>query len=130
MNEEVRIPLMGRLRDPDGEAERMGSCGDTSNIQVRIRNGRITDAVFEVYGCAATMACSSAACALARGKTPAEVRRSVTAKRVAEVLGGLPEDHEHCAVLAVNTLHGAIEDALLNSRDQWKRLYQVGRPRG
>jgi len=30
------------------------------------------------------------------------------------VLGGLPEDHEHCAELAVNTLRQAIKNAAGN----------------
>jgi nitrogen fixation NifU-like protein len=121
------IPLMGRLRTPDGEAERMGSCGDIVNVQVQMQSGRISHAVFVAQGCAATMACASAACALARGKTAGEARIEVTPERVREILGGLPSDHEHCSVLAVNALRGAVEDAVLTSRDDWRRLYRVDR---
>lgn len=127
MTEARTVPLMGRLDDPDGEAERSGKRGGIANVQVRLRDGVVTDAVFLVHGCSVTMACLSAACALSRGRTPGQIRREVTEERIDEVLGGLPEDHEHCARLARATLLGAIEDALLNSREKWRKLYQVNR---
>ncbi len=127
MTDRASIPLMGRLSDPDGEAVRRDHEGGLANVQVRIRRGKVTDAVFFVQGCSVTMACLSAACALARGKEPAEIRSTVTPQRIDEVLGGLPPDHERCAKLAIATLVGAIDDAILNGVEDWQKLYRVRR---
>jgi nitrogen fixation NifU-like protein len=32
----------------------------------------------------------------------------ITQEKILEALGGLPPDHEHCALLAANTLHQAL----------------------
>jgi len=103
----------------------MGQCGDTINIQVSLMGDVVREAGFWVDGCAVTMACANAATALARGHTTRQVLSLVTPERIDEVLGGLPDDHEHCARLAVNALHGAIRDALLHKGDGWKRLYRT-----
>ena len=103
-------PLTGPIPRPDGEAERSNSCGDTACT---------------VRGCTVALACAQAAAALARGRTPADVLRRMTASSLIEVLEGLPDDHEHMAEMAAETLHGAVQDALLNSREQWKKLYRT-----
>jgi nitrogen fixation NifU-like protein len=118
-------PLMGPLPAFDGEAERMGSCGDTVYIQVKLERGIVSEAGFQIDGCAVTLACANAAVALARGRRVADVLRLVTPEAVIEILGGLPEDHEHCARLACNALRGAVEDALLGSGDSWRKLYRT-----
>ena len=45
---------------------------------------------------------------LVKGRT-LEKALTLTPEAVAEELGGLPEDHTHCAALAVNTLGEAID---------------------
>ncbi len=117
-------PLLGPIPRPDGEAERSNACGDTMRIQVRLGNGVVSEAACTVHGCTVALACAQAAAALARGRTPAEVLRRLSAAALIEVLDGLPEDHEHMAEMAIETLHGAVEDALLNSREEWKKLYR------
>ncbi|MBW2263605.1 MAG: iron-sulfur cluster assembly scaffold protein [Deltaproteobacteria bacterium] len=118
-------PLSGSIPRPDGEAERSNSCGDTIRIQVRLDNGVVSEAACTVHGCTVALACARAATALARGKTPADVLRRMTASSLIEVLEDLPDDHEHMAEMAAETLHGAVEDALLNSREEWKKLYRT-----
>ncbi len=115
---------MGPIARPDGEAERSNACGDTIRIQVRLGNGVVSEAACMVRGCTVALACAQAAAALARGRTPADVLRRLGAPALIEVLDGLPDDHEHMAEMAVETLRGAVEDALLNSREQWKKLYR------
>ena len=117
-------PLTGPIARPDGQAERTNGCGDTILIQVRLDNGVVSEAACLVHGCTVALACAQAASALARGRTPAEVLRRLTASSLVEVLDGLPDDHEHMAEMAAATLHGAVQDALLNSREEWKRLYR------
>ncbi|MDP8275857.1 MAG: iron-sulfur cluster assembly scaffold protein, partial [Candidatus Euphemobacter frigidus] len=48
----------------------------------------------------------------ARGKTIKEVL-AISPAGVIDDLGGLPEDHLHCSILAVNALHNAIANYLL-----------------
>jgi Mrp family chromosome partitioning ATPase/predicted Fe-Mo cluster-binding NifX family protein len=45
---------------------------------------------------------------LASGKTLAEARK-LTPRQVEEAVGGLPDDHKHCPVLALNTLCAAVD---------------------
>jgi nitrogen fixation protein NifU and related proteins len=61
-------------------------------------------------GCDYTVACASAVTDLAKGKTVDEALL-LQPEDVERELGGLPEDHHHCARLAVNTLGEAIADA-------------------
>ena len=39
-------------------------------------------------------------------------------------VGGLPEESQHCALLAANTLRAAIEDYLATKNAPWKRLFR------
>ena len=39
-------------------------------------------------------------------------------------LGGLPEESQHCALLAANTLKAAIRDYLAIQREPWKKAYR------
>jgi len=117
-------PLAGHLARPDGWAERTNPCGDLIRIEVRLVNGIVTEASCTVHGCATALACANAAAALARGMSVADAIRTVTTESIIEVLGGLPPDHEDLAAMAARTLHGAVEDAILCSRESWKKLYR------
>jgi NifU-like protein involved in Fe-S cluster formation len=110
---------------PDGEAERSNACGDTMRIQVMLANGVVSEATCTVHGCTVALACAQAAAALVRGRTPADVLHRLTASSLIDVLDGLPDDHEHMAEMAVETVHGAVRDALLSSREHWKKLYRT-----
>ena len=103
----------GSLEHPEGHARITGPCGDTMEIFLRIREGRITQVTFLTDGCGPTQASGSAVADLAMGKKPAEAL-AVDRESVLEMLGGLPEESRHCAQLAAITLHKAIE----NSRGQ------------
>jgi len=45
---------------------------------------------------------------LADGRTVREAMQ-ITQEAILEYLGGLPDDHQHCALLAANTLHKALK---------------------
>jgi nitrogen fixation NifU-like protein len=45
-------------------------------------------------------------------------------EKVLNTLGGLPEDSEHCALLAADTLKAAIRDYLAMKREPWKKAYR------
>jgi len=97
------------LYDPDGHAEVKGSCGDSIEIfLVSGSDGRLRMA-FRTDGCIPTVACGSMLCRMVKGRTPKEALE-LTEDDLIEALGGLPEDHRHCATLAIDTLFKALLD--------------------
>jgi nitrogen fixation protein NifU and related proteins len=107
---------LGVIPEPNGFGIIRGICGDTMKIYLKIEDDRIEAAGFETDGCEATVAVGSAVTELARGKTLMEVL-AISPALLIEDLGGLPEDHLHCSILAVGTLHNAVANyLLLNSK--------------
>ena len=89
----------------------MGVCGDSIDIYLSIQNQAIVNIGQITHGCIYTVACGSAVSQLVSGKSLDDAfSLKVTPEDVAAELGGLPEDHMHCASLAVNTLGEAIDD--------------------
>jgi nitrogen fixation NifU-like protein len=115
---------MGELESPEGYGKVKGSCGDTVEILLRIKNGLIVDARFSTDGCGTTIAASNMACELAIGKSPKEVLR-ISQEVILEELGGLPEESVHCALLASDTLKKALTDYMSSKNEPWKRLYRT-----
>jgi len=60
---------------------------------------------------------------LAKGKSIAEARK-ISQENVLDALGGLPEESQHCALLASNALKEAIKDYLAIKREPWKKTYR------
>ena len=102
---------MGQLENANGYAKGVGICGDAIEIYLLINNQKITDIRHSPHGCTYTVACGSALTHLACGRTLEEALQ-ITPEKVAKELDGLPDDHMHCASLAVNTLGEAIDDFL------------------
>jgi len=80
-------------------------------IDLRLKGEVIQEARFTTDGCRATIACGGMITRLIRTKTLAEAQ-GITPDDLIAALDGLPEDHEHCAELAVNTLRQAIKNAV------------------
>ena len=57
------------------------------------------------------MICGSFAAELALGKNTEEVKK-ITNETILQIVGGLPEEDQHCALLAANTLRAAIDQYL------------------
>ena len=114
---------MGYLNDSDGSARVTGSCGDTMEISLKVRNDTITDVAFMTDGCATTIASGSMVSELAKGKNITGAL-GISQREVLSALGGLPEDSEHCALLAANTLKEALKDYLVYKKEPWKRAYK------
>lgn len=114
---------MGSLDSPDGFASVTGSCGDTMEIYLRIRNDRILNASFVTDGCGATLAAGSMVTELAKGKAVLEAFK-ISREDVLNALGGLPKESQHCAQLAADTLKAALRDYLAFKNDPWKRAYR------
>jgi len=100
---------MGELRDANGVGKIMGTCGDTVQIQIRVADERIIESRFITDGCGTSIACGSMLTEMITGKT-IEDARAITSEELLRSLDGLPEEHVHCSVLAVNVLREAIDD--------------------
>lgn len=93
----------------DGSSTGVGSCGDRVTIRIAVDRECIRTIGQHPDGCLYTTACASAVSVLAQGRT-LEQALEIQPEDVETELGGLPEDHRHCARLAVNTLGEAIAD--------------------
>jgi nitrogen fixation NifU-like protein len=113
-----------RLDKPDGYAKVKGSCGDTMEMFLKIKNDQITECGFFTDGCGTTIACGSMATELAEGKTFTEALALVSADEILKRLGGLPEADVHCAQLAAETMRRALADYLFQKKHPWKKMYR------
>lgn len=105
----------GVLHGADGWARYTGPCGDTMEIWITVRGGRITKANFWTDGCGTSIACGSMVTVLAEGRS-VESCLELGQQDVLDALGGLPEESSHCALLAAVTLKLAIADHLNSPR--------------
>ena len=106
----VNVPSnLGVIEVPSGRALGVGQCGDSIEVTLRVADERIAEIRFQPCGCGYTVACASAMSELALNRT-LEQALEISPQDVEAELGGLPEDHLHCARLAVNTLGEAIAD--------------------
>lgn len=92
----------------DSEVVITGACGDTMSLRFSVKRGRIAGTSFKSKGCAYSFSCLQAAADAARGLTPLQVL-DIDADFIARKVGHLPLDHQHCAKLAVTTLHAAVD---------------------
>lgn len=101
---------VGTIDDADGVGTvGNATCGDIMKMYLKIKDGVITDAKFQTFGCAAAIATSSTATQMIIGKTVEEAEKLTNAD-VVEYLGGLPAQKMHCSVLAEEAIRAAIAD--------------------
>jgi nitrogen fixation NifU-like protein len=113
----------GKIEAPQGYGRLTGICGDTMEISLRIVKDRVIDSKFLTEGCGPTLAAGSMATELAMGKTVQESFR-INQEAILNKLGGLPEESEHCALLAADTLKEALRDYLAHKKEPWKKSYK------
>ncbi len=112
---ECRNPTnFGIFKHPDSIGVIKGPCGDTMKITLKIVNGRIQNARFWTDGCGGSLACGNMLTKMIKGKTPREALK-ISKDDLIKNLNGLPKEHSHCALLAVNTLHEAINTYNINN---------------
>ncbi len=105
---------------PDADAE--GSCGDPScgdylTVYIKVKDNRIEEISYLVFGCSASIATSSMTSVLAKGKTLEEAL-NITEEDIIQALDGLPENKLHCSNLGVSVLHNAINNYLEMKRTE------------
>ena len=100
---------LGAVALANGSAEMTGQCGDSVTVTIRVDDERISDIGVIHRGCVYTVVCASALSELAKGRT-LDSALQLNPEDVAHELGGLPEDHLHCARWGVNTRGEAVSD--------------------
>jgi nitrogen fixation NifU-like protein len=123
VNARINNPQNASIADADAYASVMGSCGDNMEMWLKVHDNRIADISFWTDGCGATIACGSMAAELAKGKTLGEAM-SINASIIIEQLGGLPNNHIHCAGLASLTLKKALVEYINLEKEPWKKAYR------
>lgn len=99
----------GQMEDADVYAAVTGPCGDTQKLFLKISGNTITKASFLTDGCGPTIACGSKLTQMITNLTLDEAKK-ISPQELEDALDGLPENHKHCALLAVNTLQKALSD--------------------
>jgi nitrogen fixation NifU-like protein len=124
IDQALRPRNLGEMENADGFGRVTGPCGDTMKIWLRVEGNTVVMATFATDGCGPTVACGSLLTELVRGKTIPQAL-GISQQGVLDALGGLPEAHEHCALLVVSTLREAIRDYLALKKEPWKRAYRT-----
>lgn len=84
------------------------ACGDVMRLQIKVRDGVITDAKFKTFGCGSAIASSSLATEMIKGMTLDQAEQIKNTQIVEEL--NLPPVKIHCSVLAEDAIKAAIED--------------------
>jgi len=100
-------PFLGVLPDADYVSEMQGTCGDTMKMFLKIDQGIIKDATYQVLGCPGAVASAMAVVDLIKGKSIAHAR-SIGDDDVFRALEEIPAQKHHCIQLSVKTLHKAL----------------------
>ena len=84
------------------------SCGDVMKLQIKVKDGIITNARFKTYGCGSAIASSSLVTEWVKGKS---LDDAVTIKNseIAQELA-LPPVKIHCSILAEDAIKAAVAD--------------------
>ena len=84
------------------------ACGDVMKLQIKVKDGVITDAKFKTYGCGSAIASSSLVTEWVKGMS-VEAASQIVNSQIAEELS-LPPVKIHCSVLAEDAIKAAIAD--------------------
>jgi nitrogen fixation protein NifU and related proteins len=102
-------PNLGPLKGANHVTELTGPCGDTMKCFIKVDEGRIADARYQVLGCPGAVSAAMALADLVRGKTLSEALE-VKDRDVFRRLVQIPDQKQHCIRLAVKTLEKAIKE--------------------
>jgi nitrogen fixation protein NifU and related proteins len=105
----LQKPHMGSIPDADQVSEMTGTCGDTMSICLKVENGVIQDARYQVLGCPGAVASAMAVVELIKGKNLADAR-TLNDGDVFRVLQEIPAQKHHCIQLAVKTFQKALDE--------------------
>jgi nitrogen fixation NifU-like protein len=105
--------ILEHFRNPHNAGELPGAsatievtnpvCGDVLRLSVHVEDGRIINARFKSQGCVASIASSSVLTDLLAGESIAGLG-GITAKKISDSLGGLPQATFHAAQLCADAV--------------------------
>jgi nitrogen fixation NifU-like protein len=95
----------------NGKARATGACDGTMQIFLRIENDKVIDVRSSSDGCGISKAAAQTAADLALYKSVEDVA-AIDCAKIQAMMGQLPKDHEHAAMLAAVTLQSALENYL------------------
>ena len=98
---------IGKIEDADSRVSITGVCGDTVEIYLALKDGKINDIKFMTDGCGATIACASYVTRMVKGKTITDALL-MKPEDVDSYFEGLPDESKHCAKLTIDTLKAAL----------------------
>jgi nitrogen fixation NifU-like protein len=84
------------------------ACGDVMKLQIKVKDGIITDAKFKTYGCGSAIASSSLVTEWVKGKTLEQAGAIKNVEIAAEL--ALPPVKIHCSILAEDAIKAAVND--------------------
>ena len=84
------------------------ACGDVMKLQIKVKDGIITDAKFKTYGCGSAIASSSLVTEWVKGRSLDEAA-ALKNSEIAEELA-LPPVKIHCSILAEDAIKAAVAD--------------------
>jgi nitrogen fixation NifU-like protein len=105
----IKKPHLGFLADPDHVSEMTGTCGDTMKIFLKVDQGIIVDAKYQVLGCPGAVTAAMAAVDLIKGKS-LEYAKSINDGDIFKLLEEIPAKKHHCIQLAVKILNKALDE--------------------
>ena len=84
------------------------ACGDVMKLQIKVKDGKISEAVFKTFGCASAIASSAYATEWIKGL---DVEEALNLKNtdIAQYLH-LPPIKLHCSMLAEDAVKAAVKD--------------------
>ena len=100
----------GAMDSPDaiGKASLAGRAPYVT-IYLQVRQGVVTKAMFQTFGCGVSIACCSVLTEMITGRALIDCR-SLTGESLIETLAGIPPEKQFCADMAID----ALQDALAN----------------
>lgn len=102
---------VGELEDPSGVGEVTNQvCLDRVRLSIRVSDGIVAEARFKANGCPPTIAAASVMTELIIGR-PLSRAESLNRSDITTALGRLPAAKVHCAMLAIEALQAALEQA-------------------
>jgi len=119
----LRTDKIGTLGNPDGYGKKTGQCRDTIEMFLNVTNNMITEIGYVTDGCLNTNACANTVAHLAEGKTLDEAWE-IKPEDVIAYLETLPEDHTHCAELAIGAFYLALSNVRTTLEKPWLKLYR------
>jgi nitrogen fixation NifU-like protein len=111
------------IDQPDGYGKKTGDCHDTVEIFLRCQKDHIQHVSYRLDGCIHTNACANTVVEMAAGRSIDEAWE-ITPEGVATYLETLPQDHFHCAELAVGALYLALADCRQLKKKPWQKAYR------